>query len=65
VALLQQTPGVLYLGAVLLFPLRKQGQTWSRQKDPEPFIDPGAQGLICSWADKNLRSSHDITLISR
>ncbi len=64
VALLQQTPGVRYLGAVLLFPLRKQGQTWSRQRDPEPFIDPGEQGLVCSWANKALRAGHDITLIS-
>ncbi len=64
VALLQQTPGVRYLGAVLLFPLRKQGQTWIRQRDPEPFIDPGQQGLVCSWSDNNLRSSHDISLIN-
>ncbi len=65
VALLQQTPGVRYLGAVLLFPIRKQGQTWSRQREPEPFIDPGEQGLVCSWANKALRSGHDITFISR
>jgi predicted phage baseplate assembly protein len=65
VALLQQAPGVRYLGAVLLFPLRKQGQTWSRQREPESFIDPGPQGLVCSWADKNLRLGHDITLINR
>lgn len=65
IALLQQTPGVRYLGAVLLFPVRKQGQTWSRQREPEPLIDPGEQGLVCSWADKALRSGHDITLINR
>ncbi|MDF5716663.1 MAG: putative baseplate assembly protein [Rhizonema sp. NSF051] len=65
VALLQQTRGVRYLGAVLLFPIRKQGETWVRQRDPEPFIDPGELGLVCSWADQSLRSSHDISLISR
>lgn len=65
VALLQQTPGVRYLGAVLLFPLRKQDQTWSRQPAPEPLIDPGPLGLVCSWADRSLRSSHVINLISR
>lgn len=65
VALMQQTPGVRYLGAVLLFPLRKQDQTWSRQPAPEPFIDPGSLGLVCSWADNRLRSSHVINLISR
>lgn len=65
VALMQQTPGVRYLGAVLLFPIRKQGQTWSRQPAPEPLIDPGPLGLVCSWADNRLRSSHVINLISR
>jgi len=65
VALLQQTPGVRYLGGVLLFPLRKQGGTWSRQPSPEPLIDPGPLGLVCSWADTRLRSSHTINLISR
>lgn len=64
VALLQQTPGVRYLGAVLLFPILKQGQTWSRQPAPEPFIDPGPLGLVCSWADKHLRSSHVVNLLS-
>jgi predicted phage baseplate assembly protein len=65
VALLQQNPGVRYLRDVLLFPLRKQGQTWNRQREPEHFIDPGEQGLICSWVSKDLRSSHDLNIISR
>lgn len=64
-ALLQQTPGVRYLGAVLLFPIRKQGQTWTRQPAPETVIDPGPLGLVCSWADNHLRSSHVINIISR
>ncbi|MBD2449734.1 putative baseplate assembly protein [Nostoc sp. FACHB-152] len=64
IALLQQTPGVRYLGPVLLFPIHKQGQTWIRQKESEPYIDPGLQGLVCSWADSNLRSGHDITLLT-
>ncbi len=65
VALIQQTPGVRYLGAVLLFPIRKQGETWVRQPSPEPLIDPGIHGLICSWADNRLRSSHVINIINR
>jgi predicted phage baseplate assembly protein len=63
VALLQQTPGVRHLGPVLLFPIRKQGENWRRQPSPEQLIDPGSEGLICSWADTNLRSSHDIQII--
>jgi predicted phage baseplate assembly protein len=60
VALLQQTPGVLYLGAVLLFGIHKRGENWVRKSSPDPAIDPGPMGLICSWADNRLRSSHVI-----
>jgi predicted phage baseplate assembly protein len=60
VALLQQTPGVLYLGAVLLFVVRKRGENWVRKPSPDPMIDPGPLGLVCSWADNRLRSSHVI-----
>jgi predicted phage baseplate assembly protein len=63
VALLQQTTGVRHLGPVLLFPIRKQGENWRRQSSPEQLIDPGSEGLICSWADNNLRSNHDIQII--
>ena len=65
VALMQQMRGVRYLGAVLLFPIRKQGDTWRRQPAPEPAIDPGINGAICSWADDRLRSSHVINIITR
>ncbi|MDV2997172.1 MAG: hypothetical protein N4J56_006877 [Chroococcidiopsis sp. SAG 2025] len=64
VALLQKTPGVAYLGTVLLFALRRQGETWQRQTAPEPFIDPGSLGLICSWASDRQRSSHDVRQIN-
>lgn len=64
VALLQNTLGVRYLGAVRLFALRRQGETWQRQTAPEPFIDPGPFGLICSWAGDRLRSSHDVRQIN-
>lgn len=64
VALLQKTPGVRYLGAVLLFALQRQTETWQRQPAPEPFIDPGTYGLICSWANERLRSSHVISLLN-
>ncbi|MBE9008726.1 putative baseplate assembly protein [Pseudanabaenaceae cyanobacterium LEGE 13415] len=62
-ALLQQISGVRYLGAVLLFPLRWQDNAWQRQPSPEPYIDPGALGLICSWADDRSRSGHVVNLI--
>ncbi len=65
IALLQQTPGVRYLGPVLLFPIRKQGDVWTRQSSPEQVIDPGTHGLVCSWVDSRLRSSHDIQISSR
>ncbi|MBD2343789.1 putative baseplate assembly protein [Anabaena subtropica] len=65
VALLQQAPGVRFLGAVLLFPIRKQGDTWRRQSSPEPLIDPGIEGLVCSWSDNNLRSGHVINIVNR
>ena len=65
IALMQQTPGVRYLGQVHLFKIQKQGDTWMRISNPEQIIDPGSQGLICSWADNNLRSSHDITIRSQ
>ena len=64
ITLLQKTIGVSYLGAVLLFALRRQGEIWQRQTAPEQFIDPGPFGLICSWADDRLRSSHDIRQIN-
>ncbi|AGY58996.1 putative baseplate assembly protein [Gloeobacter kilaueensis] len=64
IALLQQTSGVRYLGQVLLFPLRKRGPNWTRKPAPDPVIDPGPFGLICSWADNRLRSSHVINLIT-
>ncbi|MBE9215052.1 putative baseplate assembly protein [Plectonema cf. radiosum LEGE 06105] len=65
VALLQQSQGVRYLGPVLLFPIRKQGDTWRRQPSPERVIDPGIQGLICSWSDNNLRSNHVVNILNR
>ena len=65
VALVQKTPGVRYLGAVLLFPLRQQNGAWVRLPSPEPLIDPGIHGLICSWVDNRLRSSHVINIINR
>ncbi|MGB6300595.1 MAG: putative baseplate assembly protein [Rivularia sp. (in: cyanobacteria)] len=64
VALLQQAQGVRYLGQVVLFPIIKQGDNWVRQSSPERIIDPGLQGLICSWNDNNLRSSHVINMIN-
>jgi predicted phage baseplate assembly protein len=64
VALLQQAPGVRYLGAVMLFAIRKQAGIWRRESAPESFIDPGAQVLLCSWLDNNLRSGHVIDIVN-
>lgn len=65
VALLQQARGVRYLGPVELFPIRKQGDTWRRQPSPERVIDPGREGLVCSWDDSRLRFSHVVNIIDR
>jgi predicted phage baseplate assembly protein len=65
VALMQKMRGVRYLGAVLLFPIRKQGDTWRRQPAPEAAIDPGINGTVCSWMDDRLRSSHVINILTR
>ena len=63
VTLLQTVAGVRYLGAVQLFELRRQEQTWVRTLPREPVIDPGPLGLICSWHNNRLRSGHVINLI--
>jgi predicted phage baseplate assembly protein len=66
VALLQQTPGVRYLGAVLMFALNRQGGgIWTRHGSADAVIDPGPNGLLCSWVDTRLRSSHIVNLIGR
>lgn len=61
-AVCRQIPGVRYLGAVKLYSLRKFGGDWFRADIPEPEIDPGSLGLICSWDDQNpqLASGHII-----
>jgi predicted phage baseplate assembly protein len=63
VTLFQKTPGVRYLGVVQLFEIRKHDQTWVRTLPLDPVINPGSQGLVCSWADNRLRSGHVINLI--
>ena len=63
VTLFQRTPGVRYLGVVQLFELSKQDGTWVRTLPLDPVINPGPQGLVCSWADNRLRSAHVINLI--
>jgi hypothetical protein len=64
ITLIQRTSGVRYLGAVLLFELRQQNGIWVRSLSTEGIVNPGANGLICSWADGQLRSGHAISLIS-
>lgn len=63
VALLQQTPGVRYLGPVLMYELQFNGQTWRRLPDPVQIVDPGTTGLLCSWKNRSLRSSHIINFL--
>lgn len=63
VTLFQKTPGVRYLGVIQLFEIRKHDETWVRTLPLDPVINPGPQGLVCSWADNRLRSGHVINLI--
>jgi predicted phage baseplate assembly protein len=63
-ALLQQIAGIQYLGAILLFPIRKNGESWQRETTPVPFIDPGPLGLICSWADPQTRTGHSVNVLT-
>ncbi|GAB4200749.1 MAG: putative baseplate assembly protein [Coleofasciculaceae cyanobacterium] len=63
VTLFQRTPGVRYLGVVQLFEIRKHDGNWVRTLPLDPVINPGPQGLVCSWADNRLRSAHVINLI--
>ena len=61
---LQQITGVQYLGAILLFPLQKNGELWHRQTSPVNYIDPGPSGLLCSWADPQARTEHSVNVLT-
>ncbi len=63
VKVLQTITEMRYLGTVQLFELRKTDIGWERHLPREPKIEPGPWGLICSWRDDRLRSSHVINLI--
>jgi predicted phage baseplate assembly protein len=63
ISLVQSHDGVRYLGTVLLFELRREEDRWIRTLAPNNIVAPGPQGLICSWADNALRSSHIISLL--
>ncbi|MEB3288794.1 MAG: putative baseplate assembly protein [Leptolyngbya sp.] len=63
ISLVQSHEGVRYLGTVLLFEIRRDGDQWTRTLAPNNRIDPGPQGLICSWADTALRATHIISLL--
>ena len=63
VSLLQGSPGIRYLGAVQLFELQKQGDRWLRLP-PSPSVDPGPNGVICSWHDPAINSGHAITVVA-
>jgi len=62
--LLQQTPGIQYLGAILLFPIQKNGESWQRQTTPVNYIDPGSLGLLCSWVSAQERTGHSVNVLS-
>ena len=61
---LQQIPEIQYLGAVLLFPIQKNGESWHRQTTPVNYIDPGSLGLLCSWADPHARTGHIVNVLT-
>lgn len=61
---LQQIAGIQYLGAILLFPLQKNGESWHRQTTPVNYIDPGPLGLLCSWADPQARTGHSVNVLT-
>ncbi|MDX2097710.1 MAG: putative baseplate assembly protein [Leptolyngbyaceae cyanobacterium bins.59] len=64
IALFQKFEGVRYLGVVQLFELHPQGGVWVRSPSPEPVVNPGPYGLVCSWNDRQVRANHTINLIS-
>ncbi|MEB3233607.1 MAG: putative baseplate assembly protein [Leptolyngbyaceae bacterium] len=64
VSLLQTVGGINHLGAISLFELRRQGVDWIRTPMPTGIIDPGPQGLICSWNNIQLRSGHSISIVA-
>lgn len=63
VALFQQIPGVRYIGPVLLYAIQQQQGHWVRQSEPLQTVEPGTHGLICSWRNSTLRSSHGINFL--
>ncbi len=64
VNLIQQTSGVRFLGEVLLFEIRRSQSGWFRNLASGGVIHPGDKGLICSWADDQLRTGHTVSLIA-
>ncbi|MEI6063833.1 MAG: putative baseplate assembly protein [Pseudanabaena sp. ELA748] len=64
VKLLQNFEGVRFLGTVQMFELYRENGEWMRKLSPQPVIDPGESGLICSWRNSKLRSSHVINIVS-
>ncbi|PZO37084.1 MAG: putative baseplate assembly protein [Pseudanabaena frigida] len=64
VKLLQNFQGVRFLGTVQLFELRYENGEWIRRLAPQPIVDPGPLGLVCSWRSPRLRSSHVINIVS-
>lgn len=62
--LLQQIAGIQYLGAILLFPIQKNRESWERQTTPVNYIDPGFLGLFCSWADPQARTGHTVNVLT-
>ncbi|PSB28201.1 putative baseplate assembly protein [Chlorogloea sp. CCALA 695] len=64
IVLLQQIAGIQYLGAILLFPIQKNGESWQRQTTPVNYIDPGSFGLLCSWADPQARTGHSVNILT-
>ncbi|MCW6037849.1 putative baseplate assembly protein [Spirulina subsalsa FACHB-351] len=62
IALFQKVPGILYLGAIQLFAIQSVEGQWTRMP-PTSMIDPGPNGLICSWSDARASLGHIINVI--
>lgn len=54
VSLCQKGHGIRHVGAVQLYEIRKQDGGWVMFEAIDSLIEPGAFGIICSWADGQL-----------
>ena len=61
IAQLQSLPEIQYVGPVRLFAIRYHSYDgWFRSEHAAEVIEPGPQGVLCSWDDDDLQSGHII-----